>query len=485
MSKTLHSLIRSLQKAEKRSVKIAAGKEEKSFMKVYEVLEKMPEYDEKKFRAAFPSLSSSALSKAKETVQQHILKVLHHSHYHEHEEIQLLDAITKAQIVKLKGQNELAMEMIVALKPELALMERNALLIYVQQLEIEIIRLRYLKDVSLKDFERKYGELFEIIARTENLARYRQTTHSSQLIRSRYGATGRIGEYEKYMAKQAVMLRFKNKAEARSLLALDQFYIFWFWYYEMKGDMLQQTEIIRQWKEDAEKHKAFLKKFPNRYYYILYQLGVLASAQQNDTLLHEAVKGLSTSISKTDEVEYERLVYLFSVQANSLFISGNYTRFTELKPIYDTIRNDYTDFLNAERDIYMQKQLAVSYLLSLDFSTALNYINEVMNRYPKLVFGMLAQFRVMSMLCHIGLKNYLVLENLCRAFQYFVKGKSNLSATERLIIKFVQQVERNNTANGIQSVIDKFLPEFKKLKEEQDYFFVPLFVEKIRPAQPA
>jgi hypothetical protein len=326
--------------------------------------------------------------------------------------------------------------------------------------------------------QQHYVALFESIEKGKNLYQYREPNHLAQFMRSRSGATSRIHGYEAFMEKWSRTDLFTSTQKAKSFLALDQYYVFWLWYFEMKKDEKKQLQLIQRWNKEFEEVPTYKKQFAVRYIYVLYQLGNAAATQGNESLLQKSISDLQAFSSKNKELEYDRLVYLFSVQYFANQCKKQEEKTILLAPLYHKIKSEFSDYLNAERDITFQKNLAVAFLLSKNFNKALDYANEILMEYPKMVFTHLCQIRVLVILAHIGLKNYLLLETLCRSFIYFVNENDKLTEEEKLIVKLVHQIEKSSGQMNLKNASKIANPIFQNSNiEDGSYYFVKRFFQ--------
>lgn len=466
-----------MTKAEKRALKLYAGNGEKNYIRLFDILDKMDVYSEREMRLKISDIKGSALSETKRFLQLNIMRTLRMLHSND-EDVSLLQQIEDLHILKKKGQNQIALQVIADLKQKISEAQRFFLLSYLKQIELEIIRTRFFKEVTFDEMQQHYVALFESIEKGKNLYQYREPNHLAQFMRSRSGATSRIHGYEAFMEKWSRTDLFTSTQKAKSFLALDQYYVFWLWYFEMKKDEKKQLQLIQRWNKEFEKVPTYKKQFAVRYIYVLYQLGNAAATQGNESLLQKSISDLQTFSSKNKELEYDRLVYLFSVQYFANQCKKQEEKTILLAPLYHKIKSEFSDYLNAERDITFQKNLAVAFLLSKNFNKALDYANEILMEYPKMVFTHLCQIRVLVILAHIGLKNYLLLETLCRSFIYFVNENDKLTEEEKLIVKLVHQIEKSSGQMNLKNASKIANPIFQNSNiEDGSYYFVKRFFQ--------
>lgn len=467
-----------MTKAEKRALKLYAGNDEKNYIRLFDILDKMDVYSEKEMRLKISDIKGSALSETKRFLQLNIMRTLRMLHSND-EDVSLLQQIEDLHILKKKGQNQIALQVIADLKQKISEAQRFFLMSYLKQIELEIIRTRFFKEVSLAEMQQHYVALFDSIEKGKNLYQYREPNHLAQFMRSRSGASNRIQGYEAFMEKWSHSDLFISPKNAKSFLALDQYYVFWLWYHEMKQDEKKQLQLIQRWNAEFEKVPAYKKQFAVRYIYVLYQLGNAAAIQGNESVLQKSISALECYSSPNSEMEYDRLVYLFSIQNFANQCKKEEHKTIALAPLYFTIKSSFTNFLNAERDITFQKNLAIAFLLNNDYNKVLDYSNTILNEYPKMIFTYLCQIRILIILAHIGLKNFLLLETLCRSFTYFVNENDKLTEDEKLIVSLVHKIEKCKSPKETHRVMKSHLSFFKKHTiEEGQYFFVKRFLEK-------
>lgn len=476
MSRKLFELVKSLDKAEKRTFRLLAGEQQTGYLKLFDTLEKMKEYSDENLSRHFSAQSATALSKTKELLTEHILLSLQHHHRKDDEE-SILNTLIHIRILMHKGQFELVREKINEVKKKIILLERYFLLGYLLQAEIDLCRNKTLRQLSFQEFDDILHELISVSGKAKNLSEYRQITFNAQHQRVFYGASARVDCYKAYMEKQKANPFFANKNNALSLMALDEYFGFWFWYYEMYKDADKQVEVINEWITEYQKHAHRLPYITGRYMAVLYKLGVAAVAKNDHENFAKAIKQL-TEITPDKELQrFERLNYIFSLQLENFYAQRRFEKIVELLPLFNQLTGEYKNRLNDERRVSITKDMAIGYFMSRNYALCVELTGFLMNNFPKIQFSSLCQVRVLNILSHIALENYLLLESLYRSFEHFVKRYSALSEAEKLMRNLIRDLSKTHSQSGVKTVYKSYYEQLKCYAEDNYYFFLPRFLE--------
>lgn len=476
MSKKLHHLIQSMTKAEKRSFKLFAGSKNSNYVRLFDALQRMPEYDHKKALQLFPEITPSAKSKMAELLTTTIFHSLQYFH-REDVELDMLNKIAFIQLLKQRGNYQLMKEYIKDARELILIKEKYFLLGYLLQIEIDMVRTRFLKTYSFDEYQQLNEELLRISEMANNLSAFRSVTFHQAHYRARYGSKDRIKEYVDLMENAASSLMFSTPDQAKSLLALDQYFGFWFWYYEMKSDLANQAAITLSWQAAYDKlpHRVLLK-IVDRYVYLQYLVGCAGADTGNNAMYEGAVRRMSAVRAGTQSLQWDALRLRFSLQSYYYQKTHQFQRLLELEPIYREAIAKYDEFISSEFRIIMLKVLAIGGLLNKDYHKCLDYANIVLNEIPRVMFSVQCHIRTLVILAHIGLGNVILLESLYRSFYHFVNEKGSLTEIEKEIRKLILAIEKSPDQQSIIRSIRKL--DTAKFKDDTEYFFVGYFFER-------
>jgi hypothetical protein len=350
-------------------------------------------------------------------------------------------------------------------------------LAYLLQTEIDYLRIRKLKSTDVETFHKKLTTLIEVSDKAKNLSEYRLYTFTAQHLRVFHGSTGRVPEYRNYMEQTKKNELFKNRNKALSIIAIDEYFGFWFWYYEMQNQPKKQVQIVLEWLDIYNKKTDGLPKAIGRLIVILYRLGVAAIASGNTKVYNNSINQITSLKPTSEEYDFEKWNNLFSLKLEKLYAEDNQKEGIQLQPIYEKLTTLFTRHLSDERRVSITKEMCIAHFLNNNYDVCISLSGDILNRLPNIHFHSQCQLRIINIFSHLALGNNQLLPNLYRSFQYFVNQNSTLTEIEKTVKNIINDLAKTTTTKQTKLVYKKYYAIYKESSDNRLYFFLPYFFE--------
>lgn len=108
--------------------------------------------------------------------------------------------------------------------------------------------------------------------------------------------------------------------------------------------------------------------------------------------------------------------------------------------------------LSNDYRILFHYQLAYFYFADTRYSKALDHLNKILGERNDPRTDIQSYGRVLNLMVHYELKNYDLIEYLCRSTRRFLNKKNGLYAFEKVILHFFNQVSRTQNVEAIKEL---------------------------------
>jgi len=464
---TLFQLIKSLEKSEKRNFKLfvkrnSAGGDLK-FLKVFDALDGMKEYDEAILLKKNKDIKKQQLSNIKAHLYKQILTSLRLISDENNIDIQLHEQMAHARILFNKG-------------------------LYLQSLRVldkmkEAARghhqLTYLQQVLF--FEKKIEALF-ITRSMQNRAD--QLTNESEEVNERLTVVNKLSNlslqlYSWYIqhghARNQKDIDEVNEYFEKHLpkdITKDSFYenLYLFqcftWYAFIRQDFLQYYRYTQKWVDLFDRYPMMLAAETAMYIKGMHNLMGAHFDLMNHEKLKESIKKFEafTKHPLVTDNENNRIltyVYLYTAKINLCFLQGNFTKGLKLVPFLEEMLKEYGPFLDKHRVLVFYYKIACLYFGSGENEKAIDYLNRIINSKADLRTDLQCYARLLHLIAHYELGNFDLLEYLIKSVYRYMARMENLSKVEEEVFAFLRRSFRVG-AHALKPEFEKLLETLKK-----------------------
>ncbi len=112
----------------------------------------------------------------------------------------------------------------------------------------------------------------------------------------------------------------------------------------------------------------------------------------------------------------------------------------------------FDKILSNDYRILFHYQLGYIYFADAKYSAALKHLNKILDKRGDPRADVQSYGRVLNLMVHHELKNYDLIEYLCRSTRRFLNKKNRLYAFEKTILDFFRQVSRTHNIDAIKNL---------------------------------
>ncbi len=464
----MFKLIKSLDKSEKRYLKLYAQfqKGDKVYMHIFNLLEKMDEYDDEKLQWSLKrkGIKIQQLSQAKNYLYNFILESLRYCHEKKSVNSQINNLLAEAKLLERKGlykqfskrlkiaknlsekyENHLTTLQILDEEIMLVLAEgTKSLETHIHQLNIEIEET--VTKIQLEfEYKRLLRQLFTWY-RTQNKSRDENTQRTiEELLEENL-----LKDVSKAKTFQTKTSYFFIHALAHHILGKDLNKANA--YYEQNVKVWD--EYLHMKEENPQLYKIHLSNYLNSCHSI-----------HNYEPFPNILFTIEQIRSFSFDEEAEKFQNLLSLKLVYYMNTFQYNEAIRIIPDIKKGIIKYKSKINKARELTFYCNIAFLYFANEDFKETIEWIEKILDsknsdhRKDIQVFA-----KVMQLIVHYELKNFLLLENLHRSTYRGLKKINKLHDFESMMLKLVKNLQNTRDKKEDTLLITSFLNSVEKLQ---------------------
>lgn len=460
----LYLLIQSLTKAEKRAFKLYAqrmGSPDAKFIRLFNVLDQMKEYDEEQILRKETDFKPSQLSNQKAHLYRQILTSLRLNHVSQQGDIEIRENLDYARVLFNKGLYPQSLRILEKIKGKAIEEERHTL--HLQILEFEkFIESQYITRSTADRAEELTEELRLVNQRVQ------MNNELSNLALSLYGyylKTGHVRDEEDYEQVRAFYEQKLPALDQSGLGATELMHLYQgkIWYYYIVQDFRHCYRYARYWVTLFDERPRLLHAYTDLYIKGLHQLALALFNMRSHKALSEVLQRMDAvasddSIRLTENSHILLFLYKSLGQFNAFFLSGDFSKGTAFVPAFEEALDEVQTRLDPHWVILFYYKIACLYFGSGDNSGAIRYLNKIIHSSDTQVRGDIQCFaRILNLIAHYELGNNDLLDYQVRSVYRFLAKMDNLQQVQVEIFRFLRNLSR---------IVPADVPmEFVKLKD--------------------
>lgn len=464
----LFLLVKSLVRAEKRHLKLYITRnqasEDAKFLKLFDVLDSIKEYNEEQILSRVPSISRQQLPNIKGHLYGEILIALRLFHSAKSSEIQIREYIDFARILYNRGLIIQALKIL-----EKAKGQANQNSHYILTLEI----LQFEKDIESRHITRSLsGRAEDLITETNfTLKQINEVSYLSNVALRMYELYLENGHVSNEQQAKIIEKIFKQNIEGVNEAQISFFgkaYLHqcYCWYYIIQLDFTRYYRHAEKWVQLFENHPEVKKDDPFLYvkakHNLLNALFVIGKNERMDAELVELETFYETAAAFSENLEIQTFVYLYTAKLNKHFLEGTFTDgLVLIAPIEDKLKQ-YNLYIDTHRVLVFYYKMACLYFGSGDNETAIDYLNKIINlKVGQLRADIQCFARLLHLIAHYELGNVALIEYLIKSVYRFLSKMENLDAVLTEVFSFL----RKSISSQPQDVRSSFIQLKNRLEE--------------------
>lgn len=454
----LFALIKSLTKAEKRNFKLYATRSQSNenlkFIQLFDLIDKMKEYDESFFFKKLSGLTKPQLANLKRHLYKQILASLRLIHIPKNVEIQIREQLDYARILYNKGLYLQSLKLLERTKGMASSQHFN--LLYLEIIEFQklieerhITRSRTVKgkvDALLEEATRTS----EIINHSCELTNLKITIHGYYIrkghIRSLEDREEVVDFFENHLAKVGL-----NNLSFFELVYLYQAYV---WYYFILLDFENCFDFALKWVSLFNEQPNIKKEDPDLYlrglHYVITSLYNLGREKEMKQFMLE-FDDFSLSHTKTFNSISKTLLFLYGYNSkiNHALLTKDYEAGIKLIPLIERNIQKYRSFLDSHRIMVFHYKIANLHLGAKNYNEALDHLVPIVqSNSGHLRVDIQGYARILQLLIHYDLKNFEFLDYLVPTTRRFLDKTEDLNTLQKMVLSFFSGMPKTSKSEN-------------------------------------
>lgn len=469
-SSSLHELIMSLNKSEKRYFKVFSSRhtigDENGYIKLFDFISKMDEYEEDVIFEHFKGqalLNKFSITKAR--LYSNILKSLDTFHSSSSMDAQIFRSIHSAEILYNKGLYKQAEKILSSAEKQALKHESFNLLLEIKQKQKRLIENELYTEIKSDQITKFYEQEQNII---EEIGKHHQLWHVKSLLFQKINRNGIVRNEADTLSLKELVDRIDHIDVKKYSTKISYLYhhIKSAYYFSL-NDLELSYHHLESNINSLEKSPTLLKDRPNIYFSLLTNIIYISTRigkyEEARTYLAK-LKNLSTAGKgqKTLDLDIKYFSSTYSLELFLLIEQGDYKKAENLIPQIEEAYRLYGDNVNSLRKAYIDFKVAVIYLSIGDYSKALNWTNKILNESKidqKQDIYCFAQ--LINLILHFELNNSRFLPYAINSTKRYLKNRNRIYKFEEIFLKLISQMSKTNNIFDLQ---EKLIPVEKELE---------------------
>lgn len=459
----LFQLVKSLDRNDKRNFKLTMkrtdGNADLKTIILFDALDKMAEYDEVILLKKNTSISKQQLSNVKAALYKQILDSLYQYKDDTNIDMLLTEQMAYARILYNKGLYHQSLRILDRAKQTAK--AHNQLTYVMQAVFFE-------KKIEALHITRSFENRAETLsAESESVLEHISLISAfSNLSLKLYGWYINHGHARDEGEAEAIKSFFTSSLPSykeERLNFYEKLYLYqsYCWYSFILQDLLTYYRYTQKWVQLFGQNPDMISVETGQYIKGLHNLlsahfDLNNYDKFNETLKQfEAFAESEASRVNTNAV-IQTFIYLNIARINKHFLEGTFSKGLELVSYIEKKLEEYKLHLDRHRVLVFYYKLASLYFGSGDSSTAIDYLNKIINWKVDLRTDLQCYARLLHLIAHYELGNYNLLEYLIKSVYRFMGKLKNLSVVEEEIFQFLK--------TSLSLSQSEIIPAFKQLK---------------------
>jgi hypothetical protein len=473
-SDVLYDLIKSLTGNEKRFFKIYASRHvtsgKNNYEKLFEAIDKLPAYDDKKLKSKIKDASSSKhFSAEKNYLYNLILECL--DIYHKDSSVDRLinKYINIARILSEKRLDKQSLNMIEKAK---ALSEKHNRFEYIVTLTILKKNICFVNDsLTRNELETYFNELFENISKLKTKLEYMKIRDELLFQRKQTGPVKNIEELQLLNAFNTNFY-FRDLSHIDSLDANIFYLLAKLEYFRTIRDARKGRIYCLKLISIFDLHPHLMTDHMNLFIYTL-NVFIVERLYKTKSEAEHTLKKIVTlpDIIGQKVVKTDIEVKIFEVYSTCITdIALQFREYEEVLPIITEIEKGLKKFeptISPSFKLIARSNVACVYFGARRYKDSLKWCNNILNDHTEKRDDILYVVHILYLLTHFELKNHLILPSLIKSTYRFLYKRKRVYQFENLFLKYLNLFLRSETKKEQLQLFKSFREDLIPLRDNK------------------
>ncbi len=444
---TLFLLVKSLMKSEKRQFKLYAGRlggnSEKNFMALFNVLDKMEEFDEKIILQK-TNIKKQQLSNSKAHLYKQILVSLKLNPSHKNIKAQIREQLDFSTILYNKGLHKQSLKILDKVKSVALLNNENNLAFEIVEFE-KIIESQYITRSMSSRADDLINQSKELSDKTVLLSKFSNLSLKlySLLLKKGYVKTDEDFEQIKNSFDKSLPDYKISKLGLKEKLFLYKAYL---WYNLITQNFVNSYKYAQKWVELFHYNPVMKKNNPVFYLkginYLLESLFLIQHVAKFKSTLHYLEEEIEQhNFFLNENTESLSFLYLYLNKINLYFLEGNFNEGIDLIPeVLDKIDN-FKNKIDEYHIMVFYYKFASLYFGAEQYENCIFYLEKIIkNKGLKMREDLLCFSRILNLVAHYEAGLDQNLDVLIRSTYKFLIKMNELHLVQKKFIDFLRNL---------------------------------------------
>lgn len=460
----LFALVKSLSKAEKRNFKLYATRSQSNenlkFIQLFDLIDKMKEYDESFFFKKMKGLTKPQLANLKRHLYKQILASLRLIHIPKNIEIQIREQLDYSRILYNKGLYLQSLKLLERTKGMASSQHFN--LLYLEVIEFQklieerhITRSRTVKG-KVDKLLNEATQTSKIINHSCELTNLKITIHGYYIRKGHIKSSEDRAEVEKFFEEHLARIELKDL----SFFEMVYLYQAYVWYYFILLDFENCFDYALKWVSPFNEQPNIKQEDPDLYlrglHYVITSLYNLRREDEMKAFM-EKFDSFSNSHTKKLNTISKTLIFLYGYNAkiNHSLLKRDYQSGIALIPWIERNIQKYRSFLDTHRIMVFYYKIANLHLGAKNYDAALEYLVPIIqSNSGHLRVDIQGYARILQLLIHYDLKSYDFLSYLVPSTKRFLDKMEDLNKLQKTVLNFFGEMPKLSRKENHQAFLD-------------------------------
>ncbi|OQP67372.1 hypothetical protein A3860_03195 [Niastella vici] len=469
----LFQLVHSLEKSEKRHFKLyikrSSANEDLKIIRLFDALDKLPEYDEKLLLKKLPDIQKPQLANIKTHLYKQLLASLRLLKATENIDLQLSEHLDHARVLYNKGLKLQSLKILEKAKEIARANQKFNFLAQVISLEKKIETLH----ITRSSTEKTQVLAEEALEISSHIDRVTRLSNLALLLYRWFVLNGHARNPEDV---QELNTFFKEYLPA-DVNAVNGFYekLYLYqsysWYAFIQQDFLMYYRYGQKWI-DLFNEQPLMKEVETGHYIkgmhnLLNAHFDLRNFKQFEITLKQFEEFSETPVANHhDNFRTHTFIYINSAKINQHLMQGTFREGLALVPSIEEKLEEYSLYVDQHRILVFNYKIATLYFGNGEYEKCIDYLQRIINGPIDLRIDLQCYARLLHMLAHYEMGNYELMESLTKSVFRFMARMRNITVVEEEMVKFL----RNSfgvSPRELKPELEKFLTKIKHLEKNR------------------
>ena len=472
----LFLLIKSLNKAEKRNFKLYAkriqGGGDAKFLQLFDVVDKMNEYDEEIILKKLPQTQKKQLPNLKRHLYKQILTSLRLIHIQKNIDIQIREQIDFARILYGKGMYMQALRILERIKK--IAVDNHQDILHLEILEFQkLIEARHI--TRSRAVENKMENLL-----SESLRRSSITHETSRLSNFNIQVHGLYIEFghardeqERKWVKDYYNKNIPKELSVSRTTFFEKAHLYQanMWYNYILLDFQRSAKSARQMVNLFYIDPQMREKDPDLYFRALYYLLTFLFVNKKVVDFKHFLDEFESIYSQlqddlTPNSEMLAFIYLYLSKLNFHLLQESYQEGLNLEDEIMSRLHEFEGKVDIHRLLLFRYKLGYLKFRQEKYDEALEYINEIiLLKGMSLRDDLLLNSKLLQVICHFEQENFSLVDYLIPSLSRQLKKSKETSKTQLVILEGLKALNKAHQAE-YEAIFEKLAQDLQTLIED-------------------